>query len=203
MGTLTNASAEVDAAPQQVYQLVHLLMSEDILLPLARNIHRLPFESRKDVQVIFSHVFRYKPEPTTSQQPEPPIINYILQKRPELITILCNGYDIRESAMVCGAILREALKYDSVAALILYHEPKDEGRPFGLQGVDPAIPASGRGVFWKFFEWVDKGAFEVSADAFSTFRVSYAIALHTTQKPGIFSKTADAKSSSTGTHDQT
>jgi len=27
-------------------------------------------------------------------------------------------------------------------------------------------------VFWKFFDWINKSAFEVSADAFNTFRVS-------------------------------
>jgi len=41
--------------------------------------------------------------------------------------------------------------------------------------VDPNVPASGRGVFWKFFEWIDKSAFEVTADAFSTFRVRPAL----------------------------
>jgi len=29
---------------------------------------------------------------------------------------------------------------------------------------------SGNGVFWEFFEWIDRGSFEVSADAFTTFR---------------------------------
>jgi len=27
-------------------------------------------------------------------------------------------------------------------------------------------------VFWKFFDWIDKSLFEVSTDAFDTFRVS-------------------------------
>lgn len=74
--------------------------------------------------------------------------------------------------MPCGGVLREALKHDSICAIILYDEPMDTGRCRPLDVVDPNVKATGQGVFWKFFEWIDKGAFEVSADAFATFRVS-------------------------------
>jgi calcium binding protein 39 len=73
--------------------------------------------------------------------------------------------------MPCGGILREALKYDAIAALLLYDEPMEDGKSVDLGSVNPDMPASGNGVFWKFFGWIDKGAFEVSADAFNTFRV--------------------------------
>lgn len=146
-------------------------MSEDVLLPLASNIHRLPFETRKDAQVIFSSLFRYKPQVSGPPQ-EPPVLLYVVNTRPGIVSALCHGYDYRESAMPCGGILREALKHDTICALILYDEPIESGKPKGLSGVDHNIPASGKGVFWKFFDWIDKGAFEVSADAFATFRVS-------------------------------
>jgi hypothetical protein len=32
-------------------------------------------------------------------------------------------------------------------------------------------------VFWSFFDWIDKSSFEVSADAFTTFRVSLNLVL--------------------------
>ena len=73
--------------------------------------------------------------------------------------------------MPCGGILREALKYDAIAALLLYDEPMEDGKSVDLANVNPDVPSSGNGVFWKFFGWIDKGAFEVSADAFNTFRV--------------------------------
>jgi len=145
-------------------------MSEDVLLPLASNIHRLPFETRKDAQVIFSSLFRYKPDVPGPPQ-EPPVLKYLVSNRPEIVSALCYGYDHRESAMPCGGILREALKYDSICATILYDEPTDTGRARPLSAVDPNVKATGQGIFWKFFEWIDKGAFEVSADAFATFRV--------------------------------
>jgi calcium binding protein 39 len=75
--------------------------------------------------------------------------------------------------MPCGGVLREALKYDAIAALLLYDEPMPDGKSRDLASVNPDEPSSGQGVFWRFFEWIDKGAFEVSADAFNTFRVSH------------------------------
>lgn len=73
--------------------------------------------------------------------------------------------------MPCGGVLREALKYDAVAALILYDEENKEGKARDLGSVDTAKECSGRGVFWSFFEWIVKSSFEVCTDAFNTFRV--------------------------------
>ena len=140
-----------------------------MLLQLALSIHRLPFETRKDTQLIILNAFRYK-HPNHSAS-EPPALHHVITKQPEIIIALCNGYDRRESAMQCGGILREALKYDAIAALILYDEPNTNGRPLVLPDIDPQMPSSGKGIFWKFFEWIDKGPFEVSADALKTFRV--------------------------------
>lgn len=79
--------------------------------------------------------------------------------------------------MPCGGILKEALKHDAVTALILYDEPSLHGRPLDLGSIDTDQPASGQGVFWKFFGWIDKSLFEVSTDAFDTFRVSHSYIL--------------------------
>ena len=89
---------------------------------------------------------------------------------------LCNGYNHKESAMAAGTVLREILKSDTVAALILYDDAGDGNNvPKGLSGIQLEVQQSGRGVFWKFFDWIDKGSFEVGADAFTTFRVSYTL----------------------------
>ncbi|KAF2203064.1 Mo25-like protein [Delitschia confertaspora ATCC 74209] len=162
-GNLQEAEAEV--SPEQVFHLISLIVNDDLLFSLANNIHKLPFESRKDAQVIISTAFRYRAP--NAQSAEPQVLQHVIAHRPEIITSLCRGYDRRESAMPCGGVLREALKYDAVAALILYHEPD---KMLDLANVDPSVPASGEGVFWRFFEWIDRGAFEVSADAFNTFR---------------------------------
>lgn len=143
-------------------------MEHDILLPLARSLHRLTFEARKDTQVVFSSTFRFHLDGAN----EPFILDHVMNRRPEIIEALCHGYDRRESAMPCGGILREAVKTDTFAAMILYDEPPRDGRKGLFVEVQPQQPSSGKGVFWRFFDWIDKSAFEVSADAFSTFRVS-------------------------------
>ena len=85
---------------------------------------------------------------------------------------LCNGYDRRESAGACGGILKEALKWDAVTAVVLYDEPLPDGRTIDIYNdVDVTKKSSGNGVFWKFFNWIDKSSFEVSADAFDCFRL--------------------------------
>ncbi|KAK8227279.1 Mo25-like protein [Phyllosticta capitalensis] len=164
---MTTSRAHADVGPEQVYQLVNLICAEDVLLLLAQNIHKLPFEARKDTQLTISNAFRYKLP--SSPHAEPPAMNYVLSNRPEVIIELCYGYERRESAMACGGVLREALKHDAVAALILYDEPDRRGKDM-LAHIDPTVPSTGQGVFWKFFEWIDRGAFEACADAFNTFR---------------------------------
>ncbi|KAB2580031.1 Mo25-like protein [Lasiodiplodia theobromae] len=167
MKIVLQGTPEAEVSPEQVYQLVNLICAEDLLLYLAQNIHKLPFESRKDTQIIISNAFRYR-IPNNSAA-EPPAMHYVLSNRPEIIIELCYGYERRESAMACGGVLREALKHDAVAALILYDEPDRRGKDM-LANIDPTVPSSGDGIFWKFFEWIDRGAFEACADAFNTFR---------------------------------
>ena len=151
-----------------MHQLISLIVHEDVLMLLAENIARLPFESRKDAQVVFSTAFRYKQPGVNAAEPQ--VLHHVIQFRPEIIVSLCKGYERAESAMPCGGVLREALKYDAIAALILYDEPTADGQVRELASVNPDVPSTGKGVFWRFFEWIDRGAFEVSADAFNTFR---------------------------------
>ena len=147
------------------------MIQEDLLYLLAVNLWRLPFESRKDTQVIFSYVLRFRP-PTSSPKSDPLALSYVINNRPEVLVELCNGYDHKESATPAGTVLREVLKSDAAAAIILYDDQSD-GSPGtkGLTGINPELRQSGNGVFWKFFKWIDQGSFEVGADAFTTFRV--------------------------------
>jgi calcium binding protein 39 len=153
------------------------MIEEDLLYLLAVHLHRLPFESRKDTQVIFSYVFRFRP-PTGPQKPEPLALAYVVERRPQVLVELCRGYDHKESATPAGTVLREVLKNEAAAAVILYDDGEEQGSSCrGVGGINPDRPQSGRGVFWSFFDWIDKSSFEVSADAFTTFRVSLNLVL--------------------------
>ncbi|KAI8160538.1 Conidiophore development protein hymA [Colletotrichum sp. SAR 10_70] len=146
MKFVLQGTQEADSSPEQIYQLVTGLIEEDLLYLLAVNLWRLPFESRKDTQVIFSYVFRFRP-PTASPKSDPLALSYVVNNRPQVLLELCRGYEHKESATPAGSVLREVLKSEAAAAIIF-----------------------GDGVFWRFFDWIDKSSFEVAADAFTTFR---------------------------------
>lgn len=75
--------------------------------------------------------------------------------------------------MPCGVVLREALKHESVAAIILHDQSQHNERAVKIDDIDVESKQTGHGIFWKFFPWIDGGAFEVSTDAFTTFRVGH------------------------------
>lgn len=167
---LTTLILEVNTSPDQVHALVQATLQEDLLYDLSRTIHLLPFEARKDTQTIFSHILRFRPS-NYAPDKDPPVISYIVHHRPEILVELCRGYSESQSAMPCGVILREALKFDVVAAVLLYDQSKEGEPAVRLSDLKPNLPQKGDGVFWSFFDWIDKSSFEVSADAFTTFRV--------------------------------
>ena len=88
---------------------------------------------------------------------------------------MCKAYDHKESATPAGSVLRELLqKNEAAAAVILYDDGEQPGSSFqGVAGIDTNRQQSGAGVFWRFFDWIDKSSFEVAADAFTTFRVCW------------------------------
>lgn len=90
-----------------------------------------------------------------------------------MVVELCRGYRFKESAMACGTVLREILKFKEIITIILYDQSKEGEATLKPVDIDMDALQSGEGVFWKFFEWINTGAFEVSADAFTTFRVSF------------------------------
>ncbi|KAL4935421.1 conidiophore development protein hymA [Aspergillus oleicola] len=168
MKLMVQGTQEIEVSTDQVHALIQAMLQEDLLHELALALYKLPFEARKDTQTIFSHILRFKPPHSNS--PDPPVISYIVHNRPEIIIELCRGYEHSQSAMPCGTILREALKFDVIAAIILYDQSKEGESAIRLTEVQPNVPQRGTGVFWRFFHWIDRGSFELSADAFTTFR---------------------------------
>jgi len=110
-------------------------------------VHLLPFESRKDTQTIFSYVLRFKPPNSTEQ--DAPALTYVINNRPEVIIELCRGYEHKESAMPCGTVLREILKHDEVAEIILYDQSREGERVVRLDQIRPEVKQTGSGIFWK------------------------------------------------------
>ncbi|CEJ81303.1 Putative Conidiophore development protein hymA [[Torrubiella] hemipterigena] len=170
MKVLLQGTQDTESSPEQIYQLVSSMIEEDFLHLLAVNLYRLPFESRKDAQIIFSYVFRFRPA-SAAPKSDPLALSYVVCTRPQVLVELCKGYDHKESATPAGSVLRELLKNEAAAAIILYDDGDEPGSSSkGLNAIDRDRPQTGRGVLWRFFDWIDKSSFEVAADAFTTFR---------------------------------
>lgn len=170
---LSTPIKEGEASPETLFQLITGIIEEDLLYLLALNLHKLPFEARKDTQVIFSYVFRFRP-PTAPPKNEPLALAYVVEKRPQVLVELCRGYDHKESATPAGTVLREVLKSEAAAAVILYYDGDVPGSSAGgYNAIRKDRQQSGNGIFWQFFDWIDKSSFEVAADAFTTFRVQH------------------------------
>ena len=144
------------------------MIQEDFFVPLIQNIHHLRFEARKDSQTVLSYALRFRSPGSTDE--DAIAIAYITNRRPEVAVELCRGYEHRESAMPCGAVLREILKNDQIAAIVLHDESLPDERALRVTDINFDQPQIGTGVFWEFFGYIDKAAFEASTDAFTTFR---------------------------------
>ena len=168
MKVIVQGTQEAESNPDQVHQLIHSIIQEDLLYDISKSVRLLPFEARKDTQILFSHILRFKP--ANAAAGDPSAISYLVLQRPEIIIELCRGYNHAQSAMPCGQILRQALASDTIAAVILYDESQPGERAVQLKEVDVGKRQTGKGTFWNFFQWINKGSFEVSADAFTTFR---------------------------------
>jgi calcium binding protein 39 len=154
------------------------MIEEDLLYLLAINLYRLPFDSRKDTQVIFSYVFRFRP-PNAPARAEPLALAYVVERRPQVLIELCKGYDHKESAQHAGTVLKELIKSSEAATAVILHDDGDEpgSSARGVGAIDKNRKQTGNGIFWSFFDWIDRGSFEVAADAFTTFRVCVSLFL--------------------------
>ena len=61
---------------------------------------------------------------------------------------LCCGYEQQEIALNCGAMLRECVRYEPIAKILLHSEQ-----------------------FYDFFKYVEVSTFDIASDAFATFKV--------------------------------
>ncbi|OMJ10080.1 MO25-like protein 2, partial [Smittium culicis] len=116
--------------------------SSNILPSLIQNIGSFSFDCRKEISLIYAILLRRKigtREPT---------IDY-LNKNPHIIHLLCDGYNQPEAAVFVGSMLRESLKHESLASILLDYKN-----------------------FFSFFKYVQMQNFDIASDAFSNFRVN-------------------------------
>jgi calcium binding protein 39 len=112
----------------------------DLLPLLVANVAKLEFEAKKDLTTVFNNLLRRQVAARY------PTVEYIVRNQ-EILDNLVKGYENTDIALTCGAILRECIKHEPLAKIIL---------------------SSDR--FWDFFKYVEVANFDVASDAFATFK---------------------------------
>ncbi|KAI0794978.1 Mo25-like protein [Abortiporus biennis] len=127
--------------PELIAQLAQEAYSTDLLLHLLVNLRRLEFESRKDVAQIFSSLLRRQIGSRF------PTVEYLTTKKPEILFTAFKGYGDEEIALNTGMILREMLRHESLARILLY---SDE--------------------FYQFPHYIENTTFGISCDAYTNLK---------------------------------
>ncbi|KAI9355111.1 Mo25-like protein [Zopfochytrium polystomum] len=140
MKVILYGDGENDPSPEQVTQLYHEIHNSDILPLLVQQIAKLEFEAKKDVAQIFTNLLRRQVGTRF------PIAEYIAG-RPAILFNLTSAYDTQEIALNCGMILRDCIRHEVLAKTVLESDH-----------------------FWRFFGYVELPTFDVSSDAFATFK---------------------------------
>jgi len=131
---------EHTANPENTGVLANEIQASDLLPLVVLHIGKLEFETRKDVASVFNNVLRRQVGPRL------PTVEYICS-RPDILDHLVKGYDSAEVALTCGTMLRECIKHEPIAKILIYSDN-----------------------FWEFFRYVEMPNFEIASDGFATFK---------------------------------
>jgi len=133
-----------DAEPQTelVAQLAQAYYDHNMFKMLVKNLAKLDFEAKKEVVQIFGILLRRQIGARF------PTVDYFQKdQKKEILFILLKGYEQPEVALNCGMILRECLRYEPLARIVINAEE-----------------------FFDLFNYVELSTFDVASDAFSTFK---------------------------------
>nr|XP_033804168.1 calcium-binding protein 39-like [Geotrypetes seraphini]XP_033804169.1 calcium-binding protein 39-like [Geotrypetes seraphini]XP_033804170.1 calcium-binding protein 39-like [Geotrypetes seraphini]XP_033804171.1 calcium-binding protein 39-like [Geotrypetes seraphini]XP_033804172.1 calcium-binding protein 39-like [Geotrypetes seraphini]XP_033804173.1 calcium-binding protein 39-like [Geotrypetes seraphini]XP_033804174.1 calcium-binding protein 39-like [Geotrypetes seraphini]XP_033804175.1 cal len=133
-------SGDKEPQTEMVAQLAQELYNSGLLVTLITNLHLIDFEGKKDVSQIFNNILR-RQIGTRS-----PTVEYISSHQ-HILFILLKGYEAPHVALNCGIMLRECIRHEPLAKIILCSEQ-----------------------FRDFFKYVEMSTFDIASDAFATFK---------------------------------
>ncbi|KAH8823117.1 Mo25-like protein [Flagelloscypha sp. PMI_526] len=129
-----------DPVPEVVAQLAQETYNTDLLHLLVLHMARFEFEARKDVVQIFNNLLRRQ---IGSRWPT---VEYLAGKK-EIIFSTLAGYENEEIALNTGMILKEMLRHEQLAKILLHSEQ-----------------------FYKFPHYIETTTFGISCDAFANLK---------------------------------
>ncbi|XP_054837348.1 calcium-binding protein 39-like [Eublepharis macularius] len=123
-----------------VAHLAQELYNSGLLIALIANLQLIDFEGKKDVSQIFNNILR-RQIGTRS-----PTVEYV-SAHPHILFMLLKGYETPQVALRCGIMLRECVRHEPLAKIVLFSDQ-----------------------FRDFFQYVGISTFDISSDAFATFK---------------------------------
>ncbi|KAF6145221.1 hypothetical protein GIB67_041416 [Kingdonia uniflora] len=140
MRQMLSGDGEVEPIAEHVLQLTSEICKEDVLSLLIHKLPILGWETRKDLVHCWCIFLRQMVGSSYC------CVEY-LENHSELLDFLVVCYDSKDIALNCGNMLRECIKFPSLAKYIL------DSTSFEL-----------------FFKYVELPNFDVASDAFATFK---------------------------------
>ncbi|CAO2591176.1 Calcium-binding protein 39-like [Lemmus lemmus] len=128
---------------EAVAQLAQELYSSGLLVTLIADLQLIDFEGKKDVTQIFNNILRRQIGARS------PTVEYI-SSHPHILSMLLKGYEAPQIALRCGIMLRECIRHEPLAKIILFSNQ-----------------------FRDFFKYVELSTFDIASDAFATFKVKF------------------------------
>ena len=122
--------------------LIKEIYENNLFEILVQEIEKFPFEARKDGVIIFNSLLRRQIPPNRQI-----VAENLRDTRSNLLKDLLNGYDRPERTLHYGLMLRECIKFEFLAEIVLN------------------LPE-----FGKLFDYIQLPTFDVSSDAFATFK---------------------------------
>lgn len=132
---------ENEPQQDQIGLLSAEIYASDSLHHMVGALWMMDFELRKDVVSLFLALLRRK------VGAEMPTVDYLLNKKPEVLVMLMQGPEQPEICVTYGQILRECVKYEPINRYILHQQVAK---------------------FWRFFTYVQNPVFEIATDTFVT-----------------------------------
>lgn len=138
--TILFGEGDAEPQPELVAQLAQEVYSYDVLQLLVAHIGQFDFEAKKDVSQIFNVLLRRQIGSRS------PTVEYLATK-PDVIFLALRGYENPDVALNTGMILREMLRHEALAKILIYSDR-----------------------FYTLPDYIESTTFGISCDAFANFK---------------------------------
>eukprot|EP00013_Stygamoeba_regulata_P029043 CAMPEP_0177655236 /NCGR_PEP_ID=MMETSP0447-20121125/14837_1 /TAXON_ID=0 /ORGANISM="Stygamoeba regulata, Strain BSH-02190019" /LENGTH=337 /DNA_ID=CAMNT_0019159097 /DNA_START=17 /DNA_END=1030 /DNA_ORIENTATION=+ len=133
-----------EPVPEQSQELAAQILAAGLIPMFVNNLTELEFEAKKDVASIVNNLLRRPGNPASKDIKG---CVELFAENSDLLQTLVEGYQNSDIALNCGSMLRECIRHENLAKIILYSN-----------------------YFTKFFAFVELSNFDVASDAFATFK---------------------------------